>query len=138
MVGVITVLALVCAAPLGPTTPDWTGRCGRDQRLCDFRRADAELAPRPPRCRPGRSVQATGVCGRRGPVVFASELAGRAVVSIAHPGGLRTSYEPVRPSVRVGQLVEAGTSLGELAAGHDDCAGRVPALGRDVGCGLPR
>src|SRR4029077_229392 len=57
-----------------------------------------------------------------GTVVFAGELAGRTLVSIAHPGGLRTSYEPVQPAVRVGQLVDAGAVIGELAAGHDGCA----------------
>ena len=57
-----------------------------------------------------------------GTVVFAGELAGRPVVSIAHPGGLRTSYEPVLASVRAGQRVDAGTMLGELQAGHAGCA----------------
>jgi murein DD-endopeptidase MepM/ murein hydrolase activator NlpD len=67
---------------------------------------------------PGQSVLAAGP----GTVVFAGELAGRPVVSIAHPGGLRTSYEPVRPSVRVGQLVTAGAVIGELLPGHQGCA----------------
>jgi murein DD-endopeptidase MepM/ murein hydrolase activator NlpD len=57
-----------------------------------------------------------------GTVVFAGELAGRPLVSVAHPGGLRTTYEPVRPSVRVGQLVSAGEPLGTLVAGHAGCA----------------
>src|SRR5215213_6069516 len=59
---------------------------------------------------PGQPVHA----GAAGTVVFAGELAGRPLVSIAHPGGLRTSYEPVQPSVRVGQVVAAGTVVGEL------------------------
>lgn len=67
---------------------------------------------------PGQWVYAAGA----GTVVFAGELAGRPVVSIAHPGGLRTSYEPVRPSVRAGHLVAAGAVLGELVAGHAGCA----------------
>ena len=67
---------------------------------------------------PGQPVYAAAA----GTVVFAGELAGRPLVSIAHPGGLRTSYEPVRPSVRAGQLVAAGAVLGELAAGHPGCA----------------
>ncbi len=54
-------------------------------------------------------------------VVFAGVLAGRPVVSLAHPGGLHTSYEPVRALVRVGQLVDAGTPIGRLAAGHPGC-----------------
>jgi murein DD-endopeptidase MepM/ murein hydrolase activator NlpD len=67
---------------------------------------------------PGQPVYAAGP----GAVVFAGELAGRPLVSIAHPGGLRTSYEPVRPSVRAGQLVDAGAVIGALEAGHDGCA----------------
>jgi murein DD-endopeptidase MepM/ murein hydrolase activator NlpD len=56
-----------------------------------------------------------------GTVVFAGRLADRPVVSIAHPGGLRTTYEPVQPAVRAGQRVTAGTVLGELVAGHPGC-----------------
>ncbi|MDV3127328.1 M23 family metallopeptidase [Mycobacterium sp. 21AC1] len=66
---------------------------------------------------PGQPVYAAGP----GTVVFAGELAGRPVVSIAHPGGLRTSYEPVRAQVRAGQRVTAGDPLGILAPGHAGC-----------------
>jgi murein DD-endopeptidase MepM/ murein hydrolase activator NlpD len=66
---------------------------------------------------PGQPVYAAAA----GTVVFAGELAGRPLVSIAHPGGLRTSYEPVRPSVRAGQRVDVGAVLGELQSGHDGC-----------------
>ena len=55
-------------------------------------------------------------------VVFAGVLAGRPVVSLAHSGGLRTSYEPVRAAVRVGQLVDSTTALGTLEPGHPGCA----------------
>jgi murein DD-endopeptidase MepM/ murein hydrolase activator NlpD len=67
---------------------------------------------------PGQPVYAAGAAT----VVFAGLLAGRPVVSLAHPGGLRTSYEPVRAAVRPGQSVAAGTVLGELVAGHPGCA----------------
>ena len=67
---------------------------------------------------PGQPVYAAAA----GTVVFAGELAGRPLVSIAHPGGLRTSYEPVAPVVRAGQRVTAGMALGELEAGHPGCA----------------
>jgi murein DD-endopeptidase MepM/ murein hydrolase activator NlpD len=53
--------------------------------------------------------------------VFAGDLAGRPLVSIAHPGGLRTSYEPVRPWVRAGQRVAQGDAIGQLLAGHPGC-----------------
>ncbi len=67
---------------------------------------------------PGQPVYAAGIAT----VVFAGLLAGRPVVSLAHPGGLRTSYEPVRSDVRVGQRVTAETVIGELASGHPGCA----------------
>src|ERR1700710_1006810 len=46
--------------------------------------------------RSGQPVYAAGAAT----VVFAGLLAGRPVVSLAHPGGLRPSYEPVRAVVR--------------------------------------
>ena len=55
-------------------------------------------------------------------VVFAGMLANRPVISLAHPGGLRTSYEPVRPVVRVGQLVDQVGPIGTLQPGHPGCA----------------
>lgn len=85
-------------------------------------------APSPNWNRGHRGVDLAGLPGQpvyaasAGTVVFAGELAGRTLVSIAHPGGLRTSYEPVRPSVRAGRLVDAGAVIGELAAGHHGCA----------------
>jgi murein DD-endopeptidase MepM/ murein hydrolase activator NlpD len=66
---------------------------------------------------PGQAVYAAGSAT----VVFAGLLAGRPVVSLAHPGGLRTSYEPVRAAVRVGESVTAATTIGELVAGHAGC-----------------
>jgi murein DD-endopeptidase MepM/ murein hydrolase activator NlpD len=66
---------------------------------------------------PGQLVYAAGPAT----VVYAGMLAGRQLVSLAHPGGLHTSYEPVRAAVRVGQLLNAGTVIGELLAGHQGC-----------------
>ncbi|MFV8316547.1 M23 family metallopeptidase [Mycobacterium sp. 23] len=54
-------------------------------------------------------------------VVFAGLLAGLPVVSLGHPGGLHTSYQPVRARVRAGQAVASGTVIGELLAGHAGC-----------------
>lgn len=56
-----------------------------------------------------------------GTVVFAGVLAGRPLVSIAHPGGLRTSYEPVQPAVLAGQRVDADVVIGVLQDGHVGC-----------------
>ncbi|HYN75458.1 MAG TPA: M23 family metallopeptidase [Candidatus Limnocylindria bacterium] len=49
-----------------------------------------------------------------GSVVFAGRLAGRGVVSVDHPNGLRTTYEPVDPWVVAGEPVGEGTVLGLL------------------------
>lgn len=66
---------------------------------------------------PGQPVFAAGP----GTVVFAGTLAGRPVVSVAHPGGLHTSYEPVEAAVRPGQGLDGDTALGRLVAGHPGC-----------------
>lgn len=66
---------------------------------------------------PGVAVLAAGA----GVVVFAGMVAGRPVVSVDHPGGLRTTYEPVVPLVAAGQPVVRGSPLGTLAAGHEGC-----------------
>lgn len=52
-----------------------------------------------------------------GTVAFARTLFGDGVVVIEHHG-VRTSYEPVDASVRVGDPVARGTPIGTLAAGH--------------------
>jgi murein DD-endopeptidase MepM/ murein hydrolase activator NlpD len=56
-------------------------------------------------------------------VVFAGQLAGRGVVSVDHPNGLRTTYEPLAPAVKPGQKVATGTMLGRLRPGHAGCPG---------------
>ena len=66
---------------------------------------------------PGAPVLSAG----DGVVVFAGMVAGRPVVSVDHAGGLRTTYEPVRPSVGAGQVVARGSPLGTLAPGHAGC-----------------
>lgn len=104
----------------------------------DDGRLEWPLRPRPavltrfdapaPNWLPGhRGVDLVGTAGQPvlaaagGTVVFAGRLAGRPVVSIAHPGGLRTSYEPVTAAVHRGQLVGTGSTLGVLIAGHAGC-----------------
>jgi murein DD-endopeptidase MepM/ murein hydrolase activator NlpD len=48
-----------------------------------------------------------------GTVSYAGRLAGRGVIAITH-GSLRTTYLPVRPSVRKGQSVAAGSRIGTV------------------------
>jgi murein DD-endopeptidase MepM/ murein hydrolase activator NlpD len=63
-----------------------------------------------------------------GRVVYAGLLAGRGVVTVSHEGGLRTTYEPVSATVRVGQLVARGTPLGRLGSGHRSCRAGTTCL----------
>jgi murein DD-endopeptidase MepM/ murein hydrolase activator NlpD len=67
---------------------------------------------------PGAVVRAAGA----GEIRYAGRIAGRGVVSVAHDGGLRTTYEPVESTLRTGDRVAAGSRLGTLAAGHPGCA----------------
>ncbi|MFC7656859.1 M23 family metallopeptidase [Pseudonocardia benzenivorans] len=66
---------------------------------------------------PGQEVRAA----RDGVVAFAGPLAGRGVVSVLHPDGLRTTYEPVTATVAVGTVVSRGAVLGTLEPGHPGC-----------------
>lgn len=66
---------------------------------------------------PGEIVRSAGP----GTVVFAGMVGGRPVVSVEHPGGLRTTYEPVTPTVTRGEAVSPGTQLGSLLPGHPQC-----------------
>ncbi|MEP7193482.1 MAG: peptidoglycan DD-metalloendopeptidase family protein [Actinomycetota bacterium] len=55
-----------------------------------------------------------------GVVAFSGMIAGRGVLTVRHPGGLRTSYEPVDDRLRSGTLVQRGSRIGLIspAAGH--------------------
>nr|WP_314144449.1 peptidoglycan DD-metalloendopeptidase family protein [uncultured Rhodococcus sp.] len=57
-----------------------------------------------------------------GTVVFAGTVAGKPVVSVDHPSGLRSTYEPVLASVVAGARVRRGTVLGSLTSGHESCS----------------
>ncbi len=68
---------------------------------------------------PGADVLAAGV----GVVLWAGAIAGRGVVSVLHGDGRRTTYEPVSATVRVGDLVDPGDLLGQIAVGASHCGG---------------
>ena len=75
-----------------------------------------------------RGVDLAGAIGqpvlaaRGGTVAFAGPVAGHGVVSVQHDDGLRTTYEPLVPSVHGGDVVNAGAVLGTLVAGHRGCS----------------
>jgi murein DD-endopeptidase MepM/ murein hydrolase activator NlpD len=67
---------------------------------------------------PGQEVHAAGA----GRVQYVGVIAGRGVVTIVHDNGLRTTYLPVRASVRSGDSVAAGDVIGVL----EDSGGHCP------------
>jgi murein DD-endopeptidase MepM/ murein hydrolase activator NlpD len=77
-----------------------------------------------------RGVDLLGAAGARvraavaGTVTFAGTVAGRGVVVVGH-GASRTTYEPVEPTVRRGEDVAAGATIGTLQSGLSHCAPRV-------------
>lgn len=56
-----------------------------------------------------------------GVVTFAGTVAGRGLVVILHPDGVRTEYEPIIPSVHNGQIVRQGQPLGSVHGVHGTC-----------------
>jgi murein DD-endopeptidase MepM/ murein hydrolase activator NlpD len=56
-----------------------------------------------------------------GVIIFAGSVAGRGVVVMRHPDGLRTEYEPIAATVRVGDSVGAGERIGVISGQHDNC-----------------
>jgi murein DD-endopeptidase MepM/ murein hydrolase activator NlpD len=85
---------------------------------------------------PGAVIRSPGA----GVVTFAGSVAGKPVIVVAHPDGLRTSLEPVLASVSRGDIVKPGDPIGSLAAwgggrnNPDHCAGlEGPGVG-EVAC----
>ena len=66
----------------------------------------------------GERVYASGA----GTISFAGRVGGIGVVSITHPDGLRTTYEPVRASVHAGDTVGIATPIGTIDARLPHCA----------------
>jgi murein DD-endopeptidase MepM/ murein hydrolase activator NlpD len=67
-----------------------------------------------------------------GRVVFAGQVGGIGVVTIDH-GRERSTYQPVRARVRVGDAVRPGEAVGTLLGSPSHCAGACLHLGRLAG-----
>jgi murein DD-endopeptidase MepM/ murein hydrolase activator NlpD len=67
--------------------------------------------------RPGQLVSAVAA----GTVTHVGVIAGRGTVSVLHPDGLRSTYEPLDSLVRVGEAVRSGQELGTLSAVSSHC-----------------
>jgi murein DD-endopeptidase MepM/ murein hydrolase activator NlpD len=107
-----------CAGAAGPGARCWPitgpGARGRPAVLRGF---DPPAAPWAAghrgvdlRAGPGAAVRAAAP----GVIAFAGAVAGVPVVVLALPGGLRTTYEPVRAELPVGTEVAAGRRVGVL------------------------
>jgi murein DD-endopeptidase MepM/ murein hydrolase activator NlpD len=59
-----------------------------------------------------------------GTVTHVGVIAGRPTVTVTHPDGIRSTYEPVSPAVRTGQVVTAGQGLGAVVPDGSHCAPR--------------
>jgi murein DD-endopeptidase MepM/ murein hydrolase activator NlpD len=123
------VLAAQQPARGGPTGPAPTPRAGYQWPLPGTPAVVRAFDPPPKRWLPGhRGVDLAGTAGvpvlAAGPgvVAFAGHVAGVGVISVDHAGGLRTTYQPVRPLVHVGDHVTAGERIGTLDAGHPGCS----------------
>ncbi|MBZ2195964.1 M23 family metallopeptidase [Ruania sp. N2-46] len=62
---------------------------------------------------PGQDVLAAA----DGVVAFAGRVVDRPVLSVDHPDGIRTTYEPVSTTLPVGTVVRRGDVIGQLARG---------------------
>lgn len=134
--GEITVLAVVLLA--GPASL-WAAPTAPGSATSGYR---PPLPPRPlvitgfsvgeHRWSPGhRGVDLAATVGTTvysagaGRVHFVGSVAGRPVISVRHPDGILTTYEPVSGPLRRGDRVAAGTPLGTVVAGHASCPGRT-------------
>lgn len=66
----------------------------------------------------GATVHASGA----GVVTFAGPVAGRTVVTLTHPDGRRTTYEPLAEALPQGSTVQRGDPIGTVAAAGSHCA----------------
>ncbi len=55
-------------------------------------------------------------------MTFAGTVVDRGVVTVDHGGGLRSSVEPITPSVEIGDHVQAGELLGTVSDASGHCA----------------
>jgi murein DD-endopeptidase MepM/ murein hydrolase activator NlpD len=120
----VTVARSSVAAVPSPPTPIAAGWMAPTTPIAVLRR----FVVGPRRWSPGhRGVDLAGSAGSPvraaggGVVTFAGPIAGRGVVVLGHPHGLRTTYEPVAATVHRGEPVAAGQVLGTLAATGSHC-----------------
>ena len=77
----------------------------------------------------GGSIGEPVLAAGDGLVLYAGSLFNCDLISIEHPGGLRTTYTPVVPSVHVGQEVVQRQQIGTLLAAQPGCPEEVGNTG---------
>jgi murein DD-endopeptidase MepM/ murein hydrolase activator NlpD len=132
---------LACSAAFAPASPSEPGLPRSE--LAPAARFGWPLHPPPQVTRPFEAPAHAYGAGHRGVdlvgdvrqpvlasgdglVVFAGRMVDRDVVSIEHADGLRTTYEPVAPTVSVGDQVVRGQPIGHLEPGHPECTAPAP------------
>ncbi len=127
VLGTVLLLLAVAAAPA--TAGPWTWPLGDHRIERDFDPPESDYGAG------HRGVDLPGRVGETvravaaGRVTFAGRVAGVATITIDH-GGERSTYQPVEPSVRVGDAVDAGQPIGRLLGGHRSCRSTCLNLGR--------
>ena len=132
-VGSLALLLSVVAVPtvgLAPDLPPYGSEQAVALGVWPLQPAPAVVAGfAPPPSRYGAGHRGVDLAARAGQpvhaavggrITFAGSLAGRGVVVVAH-GRTRTTYEPVRASVAVGETVAAGDRLGSVEATGGHC-----------------
>ena len=106
------------AAPAGAVASRYTLPLPQAAVVAGF---DAAATPYGPGHRGVDLLSAQGATVRAaaaGVVSFAGPVAGRSLVVVQHPDGVRTTYEPVDPAVAEGAAVAQGQVLGAVAGTH--------------------
>lgn len=120
---------LLAAGPPGPPRPTWAPPLSQHAVIEGFRQPSHDWVAGHRgvdfAAQAGDPVRAIGA----GTVAFVGSIAGKPVVTIDHPAGLRSTYEPVIASVTLGQAIDIGQVIGQVAAGGGHCAGRCLHLG---------
>jgi murein DD-endopeptidase MepM/ murein hydrolase activator NlpD len=123
----LALLAVALTTPAGPAGDEPRGVWPLEPRPAVVRGFDP---PSSPWGAGHRGVDLLGHVGqqvhaaRAGTITWAGRLAGRGVVVVDH-GAERTTYEPVSPSVAVGDRVAAGAVIGTLQLGTSHCFPRA-------------
>lgn len=110
--------AHAAAAPAGAVASRYTLPLPQAAVVAGF---DAAATPYGPGHRGVDLLSAQGATVRAaaaGVVSFAGPVAGRSLVVVQHPDGVRTTYEPVDPAVAEGAAVAQGQVLGAVAGTH--------------------